>query len=155
MPEWSTLSPGQIVDGLREIVGAEGPMHAMRAYQLLIRATGGQRVGRELRRVLNQATARGLRQGHLAQLVDSISGQTDKTLYLPGTEPVIVRALGPRLLFEVPRSEVNALVQMLDLEGPSHVIHRGVLDALGLTRLTPRTRDYLDECLAYRWTPGD
>ena len=44
---------------------------------------------------------------------------------------------------------------MLDREGPSHVIHRGVLDALGLTRLTPRTRDYLDECLAYRWTPGD
>ena len=38
--------------------------------------------------------------------------------------------------------------------GPSHVLHRGVLDTFGLTRLTDRTRDYLDECLAYRWTSG-
>ena len=96
LPEWSTLSPDQLVDGLCEIVGAEGPMHAVRAYQLMIRAAGGQRVGREVRRILNQAAARGVRQGRLAQIIDSMPGQADKTVYLPNTEPVIVRTLGPR-----------------------------------------------------------
>jgi very-short-patch-repair endonuclease len=151
LAEVDFASPDEIVAGLMEIVAVEGPMHALRAYQLYVKAAGGQRVGKEIRRSLNQATSRGLHNRQLAQINDSIVGQIDKTLYLPGQPPVVVRELGPRQLTEVPRSEIQALVERLGDAGPRQEVRRAILNALGLTRLTERVAEYLDDCLAYWW----
>lgn len=152
LAEVASASMESIVNGLVEIVSAEGPMHALRAYRLYVKASGGERVSRELHHKLNRATAYGIRSRRLAQISDSIQGQTEKTLYLPGTPPVVVRELGPRSLVDVPRSEVATLMAELGPHAPRLPLYRAVLDLYGLTRLTGRAERYLDECRVYRWT---
>lgn len=144
--------PDQVTRDLVEIVSAEGPMHALYLYQLHTTAAGGQRVGREMRRIYNRLVNHAVRGGQLAQVQDDLPGQINKTLYVPGTLPVVIRALGPRQLHEVPRSEIHELVKLL--EGPSlesQAVKRAILSVLGLTRMTQKTSEYLDECLEYAW----
>ena len=138
-----------VIAGLREIVAAEGPIHAGRAYRLYTRAAGGHRVGKEMRRAFHAATRRALRSGDLRQLDDRIAAD-EKTLYVPGKPSIMVRELGPRQLWDVPRSEVAKLIKYLGLQDASDdVVKRAVLNAYGLVRLTARTSQYLDECLTY------
>lgn len=155
---WSPRSVASVSQGpvdrvladLLEIVGVEGPIFALRLYQLHAKAAGGSRVGREMRQQYNQLIHRALRAGTLRQVEDDLAGVVDKTLYLTGTPPVIVRELGPRQLIEVPRSELAMLARMVGSSDPS-ATKRAVLDALGLSRMGQRTSDYLDECLRYTW----
>jgi very-short-patch-repair endonuclease len=139
-----------IITGLQEIVAAEGPIHAERAYRLYLRAAGGFRVGPELRRTFHKAARWALRTGALRQLDDQITTLDEKTLYLPAKPSVLVRELGPRQFSEVPRSEVAKLIKYLGLQdAPDDVVTRAVLNAYGLVRLTAGTGKYLDECLSY------
>jgi very-short-patch-repair endonuclease len=138
-----------VIAGLQEIVAAEGPIHAGRAYRLYNRAAGGHRVGKEMRQAFRAATRRALRAGDLRQLDDNFAAD-EKTLYVTGKPSVMVRELGPRQLWEVPRSEVAKLIKYLSLQDAADdVAKRSVLNAYGLVRLTARTSQYLDECLNY------
>jgi very-short-patch-repair endonuclease len=149
----ATASEQHLIDGLVDIVSGEGPMHALFAYQLYVKAAGGQRVGKEIRKVLNKAANAAIRSGAIAQVHDQIPGQIEKTLYIPGTPPVIVRGLGPRLLFDVPRSELRTLANSLGVNAADRTTAmRTILDELNLTRLTERTATHLDEVLRYEWT---
>lgn len=151
--EVTSASKQELVDGLVEIIGGEGPMHALYAYQLYVKSAGGHRVSKESRRALNQATTTAIRSGVIAQIHDNITGQIDKTLYIPGKPPVAVRELGPRLLVEVPRSELRALAELLDLDVTDHpTAMRTILGELNLTRLTARATEYLGEVLRYEWS---
>jgi very-short-patch-repair endonuclease len=148
-----TASEQQLIDGLVDIVLGEGPMHALFAYQLYVRAAGGQRVGKEIRKMLNKATNAAIRSGAIAQVGDQIAGQIEKTLYIPGTPPVVVRELGSRLLFDVPRSELRTLADNLGVNPADRTAAiLTILDELSLTRLTERTGTYLDEVLRYEWS---
>ena len=150
-----TASMPRIIAGLMEIVGAEGPVHAHCAYRLYVQAAGGARVGTEIRRSLLAATRQALRAGTVCGIDDGMPLGDEKTLYLPGTPPVLVRELGPRQLSDVPRSEVAALIDGLGLnDADPDVIKRAVLDSYGLVRLTAKTSAYLDECLNYTWRPA-
>ena len=155
LPSTETASMPRIIAGLTEIVAAEGPMHAHSAYRLYVQAAGGARVGTEIRRTFLAATRKALRVGTFCGIDDGLPLGDEKTLYLPGTPPVVVRELGPRQLSDVPRSEVAALIDGLGLNGGDpDVIKRAVLDAYGLIRLTAKTSAYLDECLNYTWRPA-
>ena len=145
-------SPEQVLSDLVEIVGAEGPIYALRLYQLHAKAAGGSRVGSEMRQQYNRLVRRALQAGSLRLIDDDLPGMIDKTLYLPGTPPVVVRELGPRKLIEVPRSEVATLAGALGIPDPA-ATKRAVLDAFGLIRMRQRTSDYLDDCLRYTWRP--
>lgn len=148
-------SPGvTTVPELLEIVSAEGPLHALRLYQLHAKAAGSQRVGREMRHAYNQLIHRAVRVGKLREIQDALPGQINKTLYGPEQPAVIVRALGPRQLHEVPQSEIVELIRLLGLDGAEpNATKRAVLDSLGLFRMTQKTNAYLDECLQYTWSP--
>lgn len=148
----STATYEQVIAGLVDIVADEGPMHALSAYQIYVRASGGERVGKEMRRTFNQVLNRGLRERRLVQIDDALDGQIGKTLYAAGGEPVVVRALGPRKLNEVPLSEISRLVDLLGLDRGSSTVARAVLDALGLVRLTENTQRLIDDALAYTWS---
>jgi hypothetical protein len=151
LPHPDTAPLAEVMAGLREIVAAEGPVHAQRAYRLYTLAAGGRRVGPEMWRAFHAATREALNGGSIRQFDDEIDALDEKTLYAPGKPTVIVRELGPRQLSDVPRSEVAKLIKYLGLEGaPDDVVKRAVLDAYGLVRLTARTSQYLDECLSYR-----
>jgi hypothetical protein len=155
LPHPDTAPLAEVMAGLREIVAAEGPVHAQRAYRLYTLAAGGRRVGPEMRRALHAATREALRDGTIRQLDDEIDALEEKTLYAPGKPTVIVRELGPRQLCDVPRSEVAKLIKYLGLEGAAaDVVKRAVLGAYGLARLTARSSQYLDVCLSYRKRRG-
>jgi hypothetical protein len=141
-----------VMDAMAEIIEAEGPMHAHRMYQLYVRASGGQRVGKEAQRLLNTLTANGVRTGQWLRVKDRLSNPPDATLYLPGHPPVVVRERGPRELAEIPRSEIRSLIDQLGLTTSDPGVKRAVLRQLGFVRLTERTSDYLDQCLRYAWT---
>ena len=150
LPHPDTAPVSEVVAGLLNIVAAEGPVHAQRAYRVYTLAAGGLRVGPEMRRAFHSATRRALFTGSLQQLYDEILSQDEKTLYLPGKPSVLVRELGPRQLSDVPRSEIAELITYLSLEGADpDVVKRAVLNAYGLIRLTVRTSQYLNECLNY------
>ena len=142
----------QVIAGIVDIVAAEGPMHTLSAYQIYVRASGGERVGKEMRRTFNQFLNRGLRERRLLQLNDALDGQIGKTLYALDSEPVVVRELGPRKLGEVPLSEISRLIDLLGLDRGSSAVARAVLDALGLVRLTTNTQGLIDDALVYTWS---
>jgi very-short-patch-repair endonuclease len=127
----------RVLTDLIEIVGVEGPIQALRLYQLHARAAGGHRVGREMRHRYNSLVSRAIRRGALAQVEDDIPGVIDKALYSPGSPEVVLRSLGPRQLVEVPRSEVATLAR--ELRGADvNATKRAVLDAMGLIRMRQR-----------------
>lgn len=141
----------EIGTGLREIVIAEGPILALRAYRLYVQTSGGQRAGSEIKRILNKVTHDQIRNGRLAYIADDAEGMVDRTLYLPGTDAVIVRELGPRDLVEVPKSEVRALISQLGLDSQTgEEVSRAVLETYGLSRLGARAAEFLRECQRYR-----
>jgi hypothetical protein len=65
------------------------------------------------------------------------------------------REHGPRDLYEVPQSEVPAMVQRLDLDAaPLAEVCRGVLSVYGLRKLTQKAEAFIQECREYRWVSG-
>ena len=59
---------------------------------------------------------------------------------------MVLRELGPRDLYEVPRSEIRALVEHLDLDAASNtVLSRAVLDVYGLRKLTQKAATFIQE----------
>jgi very-short-patch-repair endonuclease len=147
LPHPDTASQRDIVAGLLEIVAAEGPIHAHRAFRLYTQAAGGSRVGPEMRRTFIRATRQAVFSGVLCQLDEPLPDD-EKTIYMPGQPSVLMRETGPRQLTDVPRSEVRLLVTRHNLEfAAPDLIKRAVLNIYGFVRLTARASQYLDECL--------
>jgi len=144
-----------LVEALVNVVQSEGPILARRAYLLCHQAARGHRVGKDIQSHFNRAADRAIRQGRLSQLQDIYSGQMERTLYVPTTPSVVVRSLGPRELYDVPKSEVRTLIERLGLEGArTEVACRVVLDAYGLRKMTQKATSFIEECRRYRWVEG-
>jgi hypothetical protein len=121
---------------LLEIVAAEGPILAERAYRLYVKASGGKALTSIARAPLSGSTFR-LRQ---AGAIDFEEGS--EVLRPAGTPEVRVRELGPRALDEVPLREVAELMRRLRAAGATE-LPRAVLDAYGLVRMTAKAEDFL------------
>jgi hypothetical protein len=137
-----------IMEAMLEIVAAEGPMTASRAYSLYNRASGGRKLTSVARAPLSSSVY-WLAQEHKVVLVrkDDIPWQDDDVVRMPDSPPVRVRELGPRTLEEVPLDEVAELVRRLRAAGAAGSddaeTKRAVLNAYGLVRLTSRADEYL------------
>ena len=140
-----------VIAGLVEIVEAEGPMHADRAYRLYVVASGGHRVGKEIRGALNTAVDGAVRRGLLRRLHDGFTRTPDATLFPPTRDAVVMRERGPRELYDIPRGEIRKLMIELDTELSTDELKRAVLREWGLGRLTGRADLYLETCLEYVW----
>jgi hypothetical protein len=121
---------------LLEIVAAEGPILAERAYRLYVKASGGKALTSIARAPLSGSTFR-LRQ---AGAIDFEEGS--EVLRPAGSPEVRVRELGPRALDEVPLREVAELMRRLRAAGATE-LPRAVLDAYGLVRMTAKAEDFL------------
>lgn len=149
LPHVNEAKLRSVIDGLVEIVAAEGPIMADRAYRLYHAASGGQRIRKPALRIFNRAAAEAIRRERLRQVDDGVSGQRGRTLYVPGQEPIVLRERGPRDLYEVPRTEIAALIDALGLGTASAAqMVDAILDALD-HRKTSKARAYIDECVAY------
>ncbi|WP_196073285.1 AAA domain-containing protein [Nakamurella alba] len=148
LPPVSQGNRKQILPGILDIVGVEGPILAGRLYRLYAKAAGQNRTGAAIKRVLADVVKHALRDGTLAR-IDDRSTPEEITLYLPETEPVLVRDRGPRDLTDIPRSEVRALMDLLELGAElDEDGRRAVLGEYGITRLTGKARAYLDRSAA-------
>lgn len=123
---------------LLEIVGAEGPILAERAYRLYVKASGGKALTSIARAPLSGAVYR-LRQAGAIDF-DENAG----VLRPAGAAEVRVRELGPRALDEVPMGEVVELMRRLRDAGASE-LPRAVLDAYGLVRMTAKAEAFLSD----------
>jgi hypothetical protein len=121
---------------LLEIVDAEGPILAERAYRLYIKASGGKALTSIARAPLSGATFRLKGAGAIEMEEGS------EVLRPAGTAEVRVRELGPRQLDEVPLREVAELMRRLRDAGATE-LPRAVLDAYGLVRMTAKAEDFL------------
>jgi hypothetical protein len=121
---------------LLEIVHAEGPVLADRAYRLYLKASGGKALTSIARAPLSGAAFR-LRQAAAIEFDDG-----SEVLRPAGTAPVRVRQLGPRTLDEVPPEEIAELMRRLRAAGATE-LPRAVLDAYGLVRMTAKAEEYL------------
>lgn len=128
---------------LLEIVDAEGPVLADRAYRLYIRASGGKALTSISRAPLSGAAHRLKTAGAL--VLEEHHGA--EVLRLAGTAEVRVRELGPRALDEVPVGELAELARRLEAAGASE-LPRAVLDAYGLVRMTTKAEQLLGEAVA-------
>jgi hypothetical protein len=136
-----------IMAAMLEIVGAEGPMTATRAYALYNRASGGRKLTSVARAPLSSSIY-WLAQERKVVLVrkEDIPWQDDDVVRMPDSPAVRVRELGPRTLEEVPLDEIAELVRRLRAAGAAHAeeeTKRAVLNAYGLVRLTSRADEYL------------
>jgi SnoaL-like domain len=121
---------------LLEIVAAEGPILAERAYRLYVRASGGKALTSIARAPLSGATHR-LRNAGAIEIEEG-----SEVLRPAGTPEISVRELGPRALDEVPLREVAELMKRLRDAGATE-LPRAVLDAYGLVRMTAKAEDFL------------
>jgi hypothetical protein len=121
---------------LLEIVDAEGPILAERAYRLYVRASGGKALTSIARAPLSGATFR-------LKATGAIEMEEGSEVLRPAqTAEVRVRELGPRALDEVPLREVAELMRRLRAAGATE-LPRAVLDAYGLVRMTAKAEDFL------------
>lgn len=140
LPDPRTAPLATVVQGLKEIADAEGPMLAQRTYQLYARAAGLDRVGRIIRSRLDEVLQAALAQGLLAAEYEHDERETILAIIRPPqAPPVIVRTLGDRSFGEIPPSEIGEVMRCLigkkrgiDREQ----LHRGVLQHYGLIRMT-------------------
>ena len=134
----------QIMATMLEIVGAEGPMLASRAYALYNRASGGKKLTSIARAPLSSAIY-WLAQERKVLLTraDEIPWQEEDMVRLPDAPEVHVRELGPRTLEEVPLDEIAELMRR-QRAGDGAAAKRAVLEAYGLKRLTTRADAYLE-----------
>lgn len=150
-PVTETPLPVMVANVVR-IVETEGPILGHRLHQVYVRAAGGQRVGREIARLLNRAIETAQRQGLIvADNPLNESGIKPKTFRTPDQPSVSPRQLGARSLDMVPPAE---LAHHLAEVGPAddwlteEELFRGVLGRLGLKRLTENARAVLSSAMS-------
>jgi hypothetical protein len=143
VPDPRTAGREAIGPVLLELVAAEGPVLAERAYRLYVRASGGKALTSIARAPLSGAAHR-LRMAGAIEF-DEQAGQ--EVLRPAGAAPVRVRELGSRALDEVPPGELDELVRRLAAAGATD-LPRAVLDAYGLVRMTAKAEALLTAAVA-------
>lgn len=150
-PVTETPLPVMVANVVR-IVETEGPILGHRLHQVYVRAAGGQRVGREIARLLNRAIETAQRQGLIvADNPLSESGIKPKTFRTPDQPSVSPRQLGARSLDMVPPAELaHHLAEVGTAEEwlTEEELFRGVLGRLGLKRLTENARTVLSSAMS-------
>ena len=148
----------QIMAALAEIVAAEGPLTATRAYGLYNRASGGRKLTTAARAPLSSALYWLAREGKVALVREAdVPWQGDDVVRMPDHPEVRVRELGPRELIEVPLDEIAELMRRLRAaQGVSDAtgLKRAVLSTYGLIRLTARADEYLGLALDLAGEPA-
>jgi hypothetical protein len=147
VPDPRAAGRGVVDPVLAEIVAAEGPILAARAYSLYNKASGGKKLTAIARAPLSGAAYR-LRMAGRIEIApaDETPGQGDEILRVAGSPRVRVRELGPRTLDEVPLDEIAELMERLTVAGADD-LKRAVLDAYGLVRMTAKADEYLERAL--------
>jgi hypothetical protein len=140
LPSTAASSPQEVLEGLVQIASVEGPLTARRLFRAYVLASGGQKVGKLIRRDLEQGLSLGETQRVLA--TDRPLGETDVadwTVRLPVQPAFELRRRGPREFQDIPPGELAAHLAATAKACPNadfDHIARECLRALDTKRLT-------------------
>ena len=140
------LTTNTVMRDLIEIVQAEGPVFARRAYHIYANAAGIRRVSQQLRDTFDEALYLALSLGHLfAENEWDSSDQQDYVVRPPGTPTISARLRGSRVLDEIPPREIAALMGAILAKSPldEEPLFRRVLQVYELGRLTAKAQQIL------------
>lgn len=136
-----------VVANVVRIVEVEGPALGYRVHQAYREAYGGQRVGREIARQLNQALSLAERRSLIVSSNPlNETGVKPRTFRIASQPEVLPRELGPRTLDLVPPAELaHHLAEFWSGDEilAEEELFRAVLDVLGLKRLTDNAKSVL------------
>ena len=151
VPDPRDARQSELVDALLEVVAAEGPVLAHRAYRLILQAAGFHRLVHTVVSPLNKAAVRAERDGRLVAVPSGVGHSlADRVLRLPSQAPVVVRERGPRALEEIPASEIKAVARQLrgsNISPTDRALMRDILNEYGRVGLTNAASAYLGRCL--------
>ena len=137
----------EIMQTMLDIIDAEGPMTATRAYSLYNRAAGGRKLTSVAKAPLSSAIYWLAREEKVTLTREAdIPWQGDDMVRMPDQPPVRVRELGPRSLDEVPLDEIAELARLIRTSSgnaEATEMKRAILSTYGLVRLTSRADEYL------------
>ncbi len=141
-----------MVEGLVEIVAELGPIIADHAYRVYRERSGTARLTKKAISSLNRACYMALKSERIAQIQDNLSGQRPRTLFAPGTPPVVVRPIYGRQPDEIPFSELSLAAQELQLELDPYGSDwkRTLLQHFGHSNLTSAASAHLALLVSYR-----
>ena len=144
-PDPRHSTPARVAEGLCQIIDAEGPMVARRAYNLYLRGNGIAKMGRQLKRAMNRALQHAIRKGRVAKVDELRTGGLVNTIVrIKGRPATVLRERGPRTFKEIPPSELELMARKLSqdegFESGSNDHLRAVVKAFGLKRLTKQRR---------------
>lgn len=141
------LTTNTVMRDLIEIVQAEGPIIARRAYRIYANAAGIRRVRQQLQATFDKALYQALSAGHLiAENEWDSSDQQDCVVRPAGTPAISPRMRGSRALDEIPPGEIAALMGAILAKSPldKEPLFRSVLQVYGLSRLTENVQNILN-----------
>jgi hypothetical protein len=151
VPDAHAAYQWSIIEGIVDIVTGEGPVVTDRVYELYIRASGGRRVTRPVRDILDKAIDAAIKRGLLVQIREKVAGRTVRTVHLPGTPPVVLRRRGERELEHIPPTEVAAVARHIVTEDPQisdTELMRALLSVFERVRMTSNATVFLESCIA-------
>lgn len=151
-PDPRECSVGEVADGLVRIVEIEGPILAKRTYDVYLRGCDVRRMGKEIKKLMNRALQKAVRDGLiLSEDEDRKGGLLYTVLRMPGSPAVNMRERGPRVFGEIPSNEIQAVAHRVQektgLPTTSDMYLRAILEELDLTRLTPQVQERLVELI--------
>ena len=157
-PDPRSASSAQVAEGLCRIIRIEGPVLAKRAYDIYLRGCGVNRMGGEIKRLMNKALQHAIRRNLVVKEDEwGVGGLVRSIARSPDTPPVIARKRGPRNFDEIPPSELQLVARQLlldrmnDFEFGSEAHLKAVLDVFELRRLTTPVRVKLRDILKRRY----
>ena len=162
-PPWGdprNVNIAVVAAGLRQIIKAEGPMIAKRAYDIYLRNCGIKRMGHELKSTMNKALQTLITGNQIISIDESqTGGLIYSTVRLESQPYITCRELGSRSIHEIPLSELKEVLSMHMAEGcdATHDIEgcfRSVLSTYGLIRMTTETKKRLESALKYAPCPS-
>ncbi len=141
-----------VLDGILDIVKAEGPVVCERVYRLYCEAAGLGRMGSEIRNALDKAVISGMNKGVLVSTNEyRTKNRLRNILRAAGKEDLLHRECGDRSFEEIPPSELAAAMRSVHAATPAlsvEELYRRTLKLFGLSRVSEGYRSVLS--LAYR-----
>ena len=137
-------------------------MLAKRAYEIYLRSCGIQRMGRDLKRLMNRALQHAIR-NDLVVTEDEWNkrGLVRSIVRSFGSQPVVARERGPREFHQIPPSELQLVARQLQI-GDEDVLEfgsddhlRAVLKAFAVRSLTTQIRRTLVDVLKWPYSYVD
>ncbi|MFI0467727.1 AAA domain-containing protein [Saccharopolyspora sp. 5N102] len=144
LPPVSEATRQQLIEAVIDIVAVEGPVIGSRIHTAYVKASGGQRVGRQIAHDLNSAITAAVRKGLLIKdnPLQRV-GVKEATYRIIDQPELIVRMPGPRTLEEIPPLELATTIAAAAAKhgwSDEETVFKDALNRLGKKNLTKSAR---------------